>query len=243
MRHGKMRGLLTLFFVLGATGFSLFDPKNSYVQFERFPDTADGKTSVSFRCKTYIKAGILLYADDKSLGEYLTLYLRDGYLVFELRDGDGVAFKVKSKVIINDLQWHIVDVELSSHHAVFTLDNATQAELNVTKLQLKSDIYIGGFPHDLDIFTMSHDEMFFEQRFMGCVENVKLESTKGNGTKTSAKLLRSAGMDLECKDACKPINPCNNHGVCVNKFAMAECVCTETGYYGKSCEKGMSVMC
>lgn len=243
MRHDKTRCLLSLFFVLGATGFSLFDPKNSYVQFEQFPDTADGKTDVSFRCKTYIKAGILFYVDDKTLGEYLTLYLRDGFLVLELRDGDGVTFKVKSKVIINDLRWHKVDVELSSDHAVYRLDNATQAELNITKLQLKSDIYIGGFPHDLDIFTVSRDEMLFEQRFMGCVEIVKLETTRGNGTKTSAKLLRSDGMDLECKDACKPTSPCKNHGVCINKFAMAECVCTETGYYGKTCEKGMDVMC
>ena len=236
-----MRCLLLLCFVLAATGFSLFDLKTSYVQFERFSDTADGKTGVSFRCKTYVTAGMLFYVDRAGLGEYLTLYLRDGFLILELRDGDGITFKVKSKIVINDLEWHKIDVELSSNHAAYRLDNVTQAELNITKLQLKSDIYIGGFPHDVDIFSMSHDEMMFVPRFMGCVENVNLENTRGNGTRTNAKLLRSAGMDLECKDACKPKSPCNNRGVCINKFAVAECVCTGTGYYGKACEKGMGV--
>lgn len=241
MRHGNMRLLFLLCFVLGATCFSLFDRQISYVEFERLPST-DGRFGVSFRCKTYVKTGLLFYVDDKGFGEYLTLHLQDGFLLVELSDGSGNTFKAKSKVIINDLQWHGIEVELGSHHAVYRLDNTTQAEFNITKMQLKSNLYIGGFPNDIDIFSLSQDEMMFAQRFLGCVEDVEFSSNVGNATQNHTNVLRSAGMNLECKDACKPKSPCRN-GVCLNKFAVAECLCAETGYRGKICEKGMDVMC
>ncbi len=244
MRDGKMRYLFSLCFIIGATGFSLFDLQSSYVEFERLRAGTDGRIGVSFRCKTYEQTGLLFYVDDKAVsGEYLTLYLQNGFLLFELSDGSGNVLKAKSKVIINDLQWHKIEVELSSHHAVYKLDNATQTEFNITKMRLKSDLYIGGFPNDIDIFSVSHDELMFAQRFIGCVENVKFFSRDGNVTYSGAKVLRSAGMDVECKDACKPKSPCRNGGVCVNKFAVAECLCAGTGYHGKNCEKGMDIMC
>jgi hypothetical protein len=109
-------------------------------------------------------------------------------------------------------------------------------------VQLISDLYIGGFPNDVDVFSLSHDEMTLKKRFLGCVEDVNFSTKVGNSTESSAKMLRWAGLDMECKDACKPTSPCKNRGVCVNKFAMAECLCAGTGYRGKNCEEGRRVV-
>lgn len=245
MPHCKILFLFSLFFLDEVTGFSLFDEQHSYVQFERWRDKTDGKIGVSFRCKTYVETGFLLYVDDQAQnsGEYLTLYLRNGFLVLRLRDENRNVFTTRSKVSINDLQWHKIEFELSLHHAAYILDNSTQAEFNISKMQLKSDVYIGGFPNDIDILLLSYYEMIFEKRFLGCVENVQFSTSKdGNFTQRSANVLRSSGMDMLCKDACKPNNPCYNNGVCINKFAVAECSCTGTGYRGKTCEKGTDVL-
>ena len=239
-----MHYLLSLSLILGASGFSFFDQQTSFVQFKRLRAQTDGRIDVSFRCKTYREAGLLLYADDANdNGEYITLYLRKGFVVFELLDGNGKLFEASSKATINDLQWHEIVVTLSSDQAVFRLNNATQDVFNITKMQLKSDFYVGGFPNNIDIFRLSHDEMVFVQRFLGCIEDVEISRTAGNVTQRNATMLRSAGVSLECKDACKSTNPCRNNGVCVNKFAMAECSCDGTGYHGKTCEKGTDITC
>ena len=243
MRDGKMRYLISFCFILGASGFSLFSSQTSYVEFERLPGKTDGEVSISFRCKTYVKFGLLFYVDDKAQsGDYLTLYLKNGFLLLELSDGTGNVFKANSKDVINDLRWHRIDIELSSHHAGFRIDNETQAEFNITNMQLKSDLYIGGFPNDIDIFSLSHDEMTFMARFLGCVTDVSFSTKVENLTDNSAKMLRWAGMDRECKDACKPTSPCKNRGVCINKFAMADCLCAGTGYRGKNCEEESPVV-
>ena len=186
---------------------------------------------------------MLFYVDDKAQsGDYLTVYLKNGFLLLELSDGTGNVFKANSEDAINDLRWHRIDIDLSSHHAEFRVDNETQAEFNITNVQLKSDLYIGGFPNDIDIFSLSHDEMTFVARFLGCVTDVSFSTKVGNRTDNSAKMLRWAGMDVECKDACKPTSPCKNRGVCINKFAMADCLCAGTGYRGKNCEEESPVV-
>lgn len=231
-----MRCLFGLSLVLVVGGFSLFDRKTSFAQFEPLQDKTDGKIGVSFRFKTYVKAGLLFYADDLGLREYLTLFLKDGFLVLKLSDGKGRVFTTESKVMINDMKWHRIEVELGSYHAVYRLDNTTQAEFNITKLQLKSNVYMGGFPENIDIFRVSYHQLYYAIRFLGCIEDVQL----GNTT-TQNRVLTSSGMSQECRDACKPEDPCKNNGVCINKFAKAECLCSQTGYYGDTCSEGMNL--
>ena len=242
MRHCVIRCVFSLSWVLAATGFSLFDRQSSYVQFEPWHGVADGRIGASFRCKTYLKTGLLFYVDNQGHDKYLALYLRDGFLVLEVNNGTEKTHKARSKVIVNDLRWHKIEVELSPHHAVYKLNNRTQAEFAISKMDLKSSVFMGGFPNDIDIFALSHTGVMFEDRFLGCVENVQFTYMGVNSTETrAAQVMKSSGMELQCKDACKPRSPCRNGGVCVNKFAMAECSCSETGYRGSTCGEGMLV--
>ncbi|XP_028409735.1 neurexin-3-like [Dendronephthya gigantea] len=240
MRRNIMLCLFGLSLVHFVGGFSLLDRKTSFVQFEPLQQNADGNIAVGFRCKTYVKAGLLFYADDEGHSEYLTLFLRDGVLVLELSDGKGKVFTADSKVMINDMKWHRIEVRLSSYHAVYRLDNKTQAQFNITKLQLKSSVFIGGFPKNIDQFIVSHLQLYFQfhsLRFLGCIEDLQL----GNSTAQN-RVLSSSGMSQECGDACKPENPCKNNGVCINKFATAECLCAQTGYYGDTCGEELPII-
>lgn len=217
-------------------GFSLFDWQTSYAQFQRWPANAKNTTSVSFRFKTNAETGLLLYVDDEGETQYLKLHLRRGFLLMALSDGKEI-FNTSSKMLVNDLQWHNIVLELTSRRLAYILDGLTVAEHNLSMFTLKSSVYLGGLPHTIDVLLLTHSLVLFEQSFVGCVEDFRY----GNALMSYSfptTLLQSSGISEECKDACKPENPCRNQGACINKFAMAECVCTGTGYRGETCQKG-----
>lgn len=219
-----------------AMGFSLFDRQTSYAELERWPAVGNGTSRLNFRFKTYAKTGLLFYVDDEGDYQYLSLHLHDGLLVMELGDGTE-DFKTLSKTRVNDIRWHKIAFEITSRHAVCELDDMTLAEYNISMLALKSAVYIGGLRNTVNSLYVTYNEVEFMQRFLGCVEDIRYGNASMDRTVT---VVRSSGMSGECKDACRPQNPCRNHGVCINKFAMAECVCTGTGFRGETCQEGKS---
>ena len=224
--------------LLRTNGFSLFDSQNSFAQFQRWPANGEERIRVGLRFKTYAKTGLLLYADDEGYAQYLKVALRDGFLVLELDDGNEV-FESSTETRVNNLQWHWISLEVTPGHVAYKVDDLTMAEYNLSTFALKSHVYVGGLPKAMDISVLTSIRVLFESRFLGCVQDVR----HGNGSSTDGpeSLAGSAGMSSECKDACKPLNPCRNRGVCVNKFANAECLCAGTGYRGEMCQEGRSV--
>lgn len=218
-----------------ANGFSLFDSQTSYAQFQRWPANRENRIRVSFRFKTYARTGLLLYADDEGDAQYLKVALRNGVLVLELSDGNEI-FVNATDSRVNDLQWHWIRFEVTpGYHVVCKLDDLTVGEYNLSTFALKSHVYIGGLPKTMDILILTNIQALLEARFLGCILDVRYEN--GSTVAAPANLTRSSDMSAECKNACKAPNPCRNHGVCVNKFAMAECLCTGTGYRGEICQQ------
>ncbi|XP_078614874.1 agrin-like isoform X3 [Branchiostoma floridae x Branchiostoma japonicum] len=192
--------------------------------------------------------GMLLYNGQKTdgKGDFVSLNLKDGYLVFRFNLGKGPA-DIRSEDPISLNEWHEVKLDRNLRRGQMTLDGKVVGtgespggpsnnvpEGTLSQLNLGLDLFIGGgddystFARDADITT----------GFTGAIQKLVIAEVEVPDLVDGAL----AAVDIENfeKHGCtRKDNPCKNGGVCKPMMADYKCECS-AGYTGKRCEKAPS---
>ncbi|XP_078614895.1 agrin-like isoform X22 [Branchiostoma floridae x Branchiostoma japonicum] len=183
--------------------------------------------------------GMLLYNGQKTdgKGDFVSLNLKDGYLVFRFNLGKGPA-DIRSEDPISLNEWHEVKLDRNLRRGQMTLDGKVvgtgESPGTLSQLNLGLDLFIGGgddystFARDADITT----------GFTGAIQKLVIAEVEVPDLVDGAL----AAVDIENfeKHGCtRKDNPCKNGGVCKPMMADYKCECS-AGYTGKRCEKAPS---
>lgn len=152
---------------------------------------------VSLSFKTFDENSLLFMAPGSKNGDFVSLELIDGYIVYRLNLGSSSYLSLRTKKKYNNGQWTRVDVErkkLEGHLLV----NEEYLESKIqrggpTSLDIQdSQLYYGGVPPNFS--TENWPEVTF-QNFLGCMKELQIDTTP-------IDLLQNIAYGIEggCKD-------------------------------------------
>ncbi|XP_029841229.2 laminin subunit alpha-1 [Ixodes scapularis] len=152
---------------------------------------------VSMLIKTFDEDALLFLCPNHVTGDFMSLGLRGGYVVFQFKLGSNAPMELRSKRKYNTGNW----TRLSAHRnklegVLYVEDEQVQGELprrTVGELQLKdSKLYFGAVPPDFDGSRFSTVGF---QSFIGCMKDLQVETTPLDLLKYEAY-----GVDPGCSD-------------------------------------------
>ncbi|GAB1602266.1 basement membrane-specific heparan sulfate proteoglycan core protein-like isoform X6, partial [Argonauta hians] len=159
-------------FELSGNGFSMFS-------MDRLPhQNARQSENITFTITTAESKGLLFWQavdHGQSLrrNDYLSIHLKDGYVVFSYELGSGPA-EIMSNITVNDSLPHTLTALRTGRHGNLIVDNQQfRGNSNgvLQMLNVKGNIYIGGVP-DLEAMTGGlHDTNFF-----GCMKGIYINN-------------------------------------------------------------------
>ncbi|KAL5014686.1 hypothetical protein ScPMuIL_008956, partial [Solemya velum] len=177
--------------------------------------------------------GVVLYASTNNggLGDFISLNLDGGYLVFMFDLGGGVA-KIRSKDTLELDVWHKVIIERRNKDGTLEVDGRTtrgRSQGSMNELNLNREMFVGGFKDKFSIPIGSEIKHFFN----GAIQRMYI-----NGRHIDSLIQESEEKRNIHEFGGPPcnINPCMNGGVCVARLDNADCRCPKK-YMGNRCER------
>lgn len=227
-----------------ASSETLTNSTTSFLQLKRW--NVSETRGLGFRFKTFLPDALLLYMDDEGKTNFLRVELFQGKL--RLTCSHGLRFGAMAVEIgdnLNDLVWHQVLLERNNSITTISLESgrskSTVNSREETSLIIKSPMYFGGLPPNLNANRVTQPSVTILSRFLGCITDIELfeYSNSGQGNRRKGVLEKSDGIAPGCIDKCQRENTCLNNGTCLNRFTAIGCDCTATGYRGQACEQGI----
>ncbi|XP_053172608.1 cadherin EGF LAG seven-pass G-type receptor 2 [Scomber japonicus] len=177
------------------------------------------------------QASATLLHISSGLQHNLTLQLRGGSVLMGLHRGEDSTLSRVEEVLVNDGDWHHVQLDISSlggaashHKAVLSLDQGLyQASMNVDgKLRdskLKT-VSVGG---------LARPDGKIQHGFRGCIQGLRV------GGALSLSQARKVNVEQGCSvpDPCSS-SPCPVNSYCSDNWDRFSCTCL-TGYFGTNC--------
>ncbi|KAK7916672.1 hypothetical protein WMY93_012433 [Mugilogobius chulae] len=167
----------------------------------------------------------------------LTLQLRAGSVLMALHRGEDSTLSRVEEVMVNDGEWHHLQLDISSlggaanlHKAVLSVDlglylASMEVDGRLRDSKLKA-VSVGGFP-------MPDGKL--QQGFRGCIQGLRV------GGALSLSQARKVNVEQGCNipDPCSS-NPCPKNGYCSNDWDSFSCTCLP-GYFGSNCTDACSL--
>ncbi|KAL4660850.1 pikachurin-like isoform X1 [Arapaima gigas] len=177
--------------------------------------------------------GTLLYCEDHSSHDFISIALVSGYLEFRFDCGTG-ATVIRSEEPVSLNAWHEVRASRTARRGILQVDEQqpTQgmAEGPFTQIQCSTPLYVGGVP---DYSTIKNSAGVLSP-FSGSIQKVLLNDrviplTEGHVT----------GINVE--NAAHPCTdtPCANGGTCWPQRDVYKCDCP-LGFEGSHCQKAVT---
>lgn len=165
-----------------SAGYRFGTSLNSFVELE----PADGlsKTaefSLSFR--TGKQNGLIFYAPDgRDRGNYISIYLKDGYLNY-IFSCSGSAVTIVSKSQYDNSEWNIVEFSRKYKTLGLKIGNEEQSGTLKEKcpdMDLSSNFFIGGSSEnmlkEIQANLKLDDKFLTKHQFFGCIKNVNVNA-------------------------------------------------------------------
>ncbi|XP_072308357.1 cadherin EGF LAG seven-pass G-type receptor 2 isoform X2 [Eucyclogobius newberryi] len=167
----------------------------------------------------------------------LTLQLRAGSVLMALHRGEDSTLSRVEEVLVNDGEWHHLQLDISSlggasdlHKAVLSVDlglylASMEVDGRLRDSKLKA-VSVGGFP-------MPDGKI--QQGFRGCIQGLRV------GGALSLSQARKVNVAQGCNipDPCSS-NPCPRNSYCSNDWDSYSCTCL-AGYFGSNCTDACSL--
>ncbi|XP_075165344.1 LOW QUALITY PROTEIN: EGF like, fibronectin type III and laminin G domains protein pikachurin [Haematobia irritans] len=172
--------------------------------------------------------GLILYSGPKHHGDFIALYLNNGYVEFTFNLGNGPAV-VRSEYPLSIGQWHTVRISRTARLAVLKIDQMpevmTISSNGFWHLSLPENLFVGGVNH-IDKLPMDLKSKPF---FMGCIQRIEI-----NGHPLSIISEALGGTNVgNCPHACVA-RPCGPLSECIPQMESYECRCSA---YNEQCNK------
>ncbi|XP_041660286.1 contactin-associated protein-like 2 [Cheilinus undulatus] len=199
-----------------------FSSPASYLHFPSF--RGETSTDISFYFKTSSTHGVFL--ENLGTTNFLHIELRGGsVVVFSFDVGsERVELSVHSPILLNDDQWHRVEVEKNIKEAVLRLDGQYREVRPTppqghTKMEFYSELYVGASSG--------------QRGFLGCMRALKINGVTFD-LEGRAKV--TPGVNPGCWGHCSSYGMhCRNGGKCVEQYNGYSCDCSLTAYDGPFC--------
>ncbi|XP_075729518.1 wing blister isoform X1 [Rhipicephalus microplus] len=134
---------------------------------------------ISLLIKTFDEDALLFIAPNTETGEFVSLGLRGGHVVFQFKMSNSAPMELRTKRRYNSGNWTRVIAERDKQEGVLSVeDELLQGQLprrSSNELQLqRSNLYFGAVPPDFD--TSKFSTVGF-QNYIGCMKNPQVETT------------------------------------------------------------------
>ncbi|XP_073808036.1 pikachurin isoform X4 [Danio rerio] len=177
--------------------------------------------------------GTLLYTDDATSRDFLSISLVAGYVEFRFDCGSG-ATVIRSEEAIAMNVWHELRVSRTAKNGILQVDNQRpvegMAEGAFTQIKCSSPLYIGGVPN----YDITKPSAGILRPYSGSVQKITLNDR-------GIELNPGQAFGVNVLNAAHPCvdNPCANGGTCRAKWDEYDCDCA-LGYDGKHCQKAVT---
>ncbi|XP_041861798.1 contactin-associated protein-like 4 isoform X2 [Melanotaenia boesemani] len=218
-----------------------FTDTHSFLQLPGPPSWTSGVVSITLQFRTWNKAGVLLTFDLPLQNGSVFLYLSEARLRLQISQVDRTLLELSTGSVLNDGQWHSVELTSKQDHLSITVDKdeGATAHTNIP-LPLTSDsqLFFGGCPAQRDSQECKNPFNVFQ----GCMRLLTLDNQPVDFIKVQQRLLGNySNLQIDmCGiiDRCSP-SYCEHGGRCTQSWSTFHCNCTNTGYRGATCHSSI----
>ncbi|XP_071805292.1 basement membrane-specific heparan sulfate proteoglycan core protein-like isoform X3 [Asterias amurensis] len=220
----------------GDNGASVYEPSFSGNSFIAYPGLQESlrKVQIAMMFKpTTTEDGILMFngQNAKGKGDYITLVVRNGRVVFQYDSGTGPAI-IESTKNLTAGQWYSLVAERNSREGSLVIDSGEavkgRSPGSSRGLNLKMLMYLGG----LDPMYEVPADLGVEKGFKGCIAEIEIDGA-GIGLISDAKENINVEQCIE-EQLCSR-NQCKNGATCTTMDDEYLCTCPPE-YTGRHCE-------
>ncbi|XP_023162915.2 uncharacterized protein LOC111594034 [Drosophila hydei] len=176
--------------------------------------------------------GLILYSGPEQRGDFIALYLHDGFVEFAFDLGSGPAV-VRSEHSLSLGQWHTIKISRTARLAVLKIDQhqevMTISSNGFWHLSLAQNLFVGGVNH-VDRLPL---DLKYKSFFVGCIQRIDIN---GHSLGIVAEALGGSNIG-NCPHACVA-RPCGPLAECVPQMESYECRCS---IYNERCNKAAEV--
>lgn len=194
------------------------------------PTPQSAEFNYSFALLTSDTHGLILYVTQSDSQNYVALGLESGQVTLYLRMESG-PIELRSEVNTSDSQWHVVQLQVSSHGASLQVDSETES-VSISGgpvIDNSTLVYVGGLP---DFSSLPHD-VTQSMGLVGC-----LHDRAAKGQSVELAVVDHEGRDIgQCTQPVCPYIQCQNGAECsdLSEEPGFRCECLPF-YSGTYCE-------
>lgn len=164
-----------------SAGYRFGTSPNSYIEIESSPDQTQNNFVFSLAFRTAQQNGLLFYASDERHTDFVSVYLKDGYLHYVFAC-NGAAIAIDSKNQYDNHEWQ--SIEFSRKGAELLLKTESEQQNNKLEkkcrtMDLKPSYFVGGSNNleDIELNLNKKEKGFFTKNpFFGCIKDIKLNA-------------------------------------------------------------------
>uniref|UniRef100_A0A8C5NHN6 Contactin-associated protein-like 4 n=1 Tax=Gouania willdenowi TaxID=441366 RepID=A0A8C5NHN6_GOUWI len=216
----------------------------SFLQLPWITSTPSEAFSVGFKFRTWNKAGLLVYFNVLHRGGVLWLYLSDARVRLEIIKEDRTLLELRAGSVLNDGQWHSVDLTFKHGLLTIMVDNESVAHalpsfpVNTGICSMCFCYLLQGCPAEDDGPECRNPFGVFQ----GCMRHITLERQPVDLIMVQQRLLGNYSqlqIDM-CGmiDRCSPSH-CEHGGRCTQSWSSFHCNCSGSGYNGATCHSSV----
>ncbi|XP_067167957.1 contactin-associated protein 1 [Apteryx mantelli] len=188
---------------------------------------ANHSLDISFYFKTTAQSGVFL--ENPGSRYYIRVELnttRDVMFAYDIGNGHE-NLTVRSPVPWNDDEWHQVKAELNVKLARLRVDKLPWAARpappqSFVHLDFDRPLYVGAAEHKM-------------RPFLGCLRALRMNGVTLN---LEGKANETEGVRVNCTGHCQePLVPCQNSGLCVERYSHYTCNCSVSAFDGPFCNR------
>ncbi|XP_043359345.1 LOW QUALITY PROTEIN: contactin-associated protein 1 [Dermochelys coriacea] len=191
------------------------------------PFLANHSLDISFYFRTTALSGVFL--ENWGCRNYIRIELnttRDVVFAYDIGNGDE-NLTVRSPVPFSDDEWHQVKAEINVKLARLRVDKLPWVvrlapPQSYVRLEFDRPLYVGSAEHRL-------------HPFLGCLRALRMN---GRTLNLEGQANETAGVRVNCTGYCQdPRVPCQNSGLCVERYSHYTCNCSLSAFDGPFCNR------
>lgn len=186
-----------------SAGFRFGTAANSYVELESFPQLTRDSYEFSLSFRTEKQNGLLFYASDDRHTDFVSLYLRDGYVNYVFSCG-GLPNTISSKKQYDNNEWQSVEFGRSGKDLSLKI-GSEEEKLELKKkcrnMELRPSYFIGGANEraveEIHLNLKLTEKLLIKSPYFGCIKNIKLNSQALNPAEPPSESVLPCSDNIE----------------------------------------------
>lgn len=166
-----------------SAGYRFGTSPSSYIEIESAAELTKTAFDFSLSFRTARQNGLLFYASDDRHTDFISIYLKDGYLNYLFSCAGSPALSIVSKKQYDNNEWN--SLQFSRNRRDLTLrvsgeEKIAELKSKCRNMELKPSYFVGGSDEksleDIELNLKVGKGFFAKNPFFGCVKDIKLNA-------------------------------------------------------------------